>query len=77
VEASPDRLVRHVQRRLLSVGRSKDIPPRDIALLEDRVRRLRATSDRLDHVRLSPHVAARTAAFVHGRVRGACVATEV
>jgi len=77
VEASPDRLVRHVQRRLLSAGRSKDIPPRDIAQLEDRVRRLQATSDRFDHVALSPYVTAKTATFVHDRVRGACVATEV
>ena len=77
MEASPDRLVRHVQRRLLSVGRSKDIPPRDIALLEDRVRRLQATSDRFDHVGLSSHVTAKTGTFVHDRVGGACVATEV
>ena len=77
VEASPDRLVRHVQRRLLSVGRSKDIPPRDVALLEDRVRRLKATSDRFDYVRLSPHVTAKTGTFVHDRVRGVCVAREV
>ena len=77
MEASPDRLVRRVQRQLLLVSRSKDIPPRDIALLEDRVRRLQAPSDRFDHVGLSSHVAAKTATFVHDRVRGACVATEV
>jgi hypothetical protein len=77
VDASPDRLVRQVQRRLLSVGRSKDIPPREIALLEDRVRRLQATSDRFDHVGLSLHVTAKTGTFVQHRVGGACVATEV
>ena len=77
MEASPDRLVRRVQRRLLSVNRSDDIGSRDVAALEDRVRRLRAASDRFEHVTLSPHVADRSATYVLNRVGGDYVATEV
>ena len=75
--ASPDRLVQRMQRRLLSVGRPGHITPREVAFLENRVRRLRALSDRFDHVRLSPFVAACAATDVLDRVGGECVATEV
>lgn len=77
MEASPDRLVRRVQRRLLSVNRSNGIDSRDVAILEDRVRRLRAAGDRLEHVTLSPHVAGCSTTYVPDRVGGECVATEV
>lgn len=77
METNLDRLVRRVQRRLLSVNRSTDIGSPDVTALEDRVRRLRATGDRFDHVALSAHVVARSATGVLNRVGGECVATEV
>lgn len=72
-----DRLVRRIQRRLLSESRSNELPMREVALLEDRVRRLRAASDRFDHVALSSHVIGAALACARDRVRGERVATEV
>lgn len=78
---SRDRLVGRIQRRQQSrragiVG-ADPASPREIAELEDRVRRLHALGVRYAQVRLSPEVALGGVNRVPVRVEGVCVATEV
>ncbi len=75
-----DRLVGRIQRWLQSdepAGRSGQPSSSEIAELEARVRRVRAKSDGLIHVGLSPYVARGGATDVLGRGGGECVAREV
>ena len=78
---SRDRLVRRIQRRQQSRRTGMDpagpATPREIAELEDRMRRLQAMGVQYAHVRLSPDVALRGAIERSVRVGGECVATEV
>jgi len=62
---------------MLSMGRSVQIEAHEVALLEDRVRKLRAAGDRFENIALSIHVTKGSMTCVPGRVRGDCVATEV
>ncbi|MEK7730925.1 MAG: hypothetical protein AAB363_03625 [Planctomycetota bacterium] len=76
-----DRLVRRIQRRQQSrragIVRTDPATPREIAELEDRVRRLHALGVQYGQVRLSREVALSSATRVPVRVGGECVATEV
>ena len=74
------RLVRCVQRALESwerTGATGRLAPRDIAELESRVARLRASGYPFWHVRLSPYVSRTRGAGEPCRAGGAYVATEV
>ena len=76
-----DRLVERIQRRQQS-RRAGIVPtdpatPREIAELEDRVRRLQAMGVQYGQVRLSQDVALRGAMERSVRIGGECVATEV
>lgn len=76
-----DRLVGRIQRRqqsrLAGIVRTDAATPREIAELEDRVRRLHALGVQYGQVRLSHEVALGGATRVPVRVGGVCVATEV
>ena len=76
-----DRLVGRIQRRQQSRGagivRTDPATPREIAELEDRVRRLHALGVQYGQVRLSREVALESATPIPVRVGGKCVATEV
>ena len=76
-----DRLVGRIQRRQQSRGtgivRTDPATPREIAELEDRVRRLHALGVQYGQVRLSHEVALSGATRVPVRVGGECVATDV
>lgn len=75
-----DRLVERIQRRQQSVNPivpTDPATPREIAELEDRVRRLHALGVQYGQVRLSREVALSGATRVPVRVGGKCVATEV
>jgi hypothetical protein len=78
---SRDRLVRRIQRRQQSrragIDPAGPATPREIAELEDRVRRLQAMGVQYGQVRLSPDIAQRGATGRPIRVGGECVATEV
>lgn len=76
-----DRLVGRIQRRQQS-RRAGIVPtdpatPREIAELEDRVRRLHALGIQYGQVRLSHEITPSGATRVPVRVGGECVATEV
>ena len=78
---SRDRLVRRIQQRQQS-RRAGIVPadpatPREIAELEDRVRRLHALGVPYGQVRLSREVTLSGVTRVPVRVGGECVATEV
>jgi len=76
-----DRLVGRIQLRqqLPETGSVPTDPatPREIAELQDRVRRLHALGVQYGQVRLSREVALGSASRVPVRVGGECVATEV
>lgn len=76
-----DRLVGRIQQWQQSRGagivRTDPATPREIAELEDRVRRLHALGVQYGQVRLSREVALSGATRVPVRVGGECVATEV
>jgi len=76
-----DRLVGRIQRRQQSRGagivQKVLATSREIAELEDRLRRLHALGMKYGRVRLSREVATSGAAHVPVRVGGECVATEV
>ena len=76
-----DRLVRRIQRRQQSrragIVRTDPATPREIAELEDRLRRLHALGVQYGQVRLSHEVSLGSATRVPVRVGGECVATEV
>jgi hypothetical protein len=77
---SRDRLVRRIQRRQQSVDPidpAGPATPREIAVLQDRVRRLQAMGVEYAQIRLSSDVAPRGAIELPVRVGGECVATEV
>ena len=78
---SRDRLVRRIQRRQQSrragIDPAGPATPREIAELEDRVRRLQAMGVEYAQIRLSSDVAQRGATERPIRVGGECVATEV
>ena len=75
-----DRLVGRIQRRQQSrragIVRTDPATPREIAELEDRVRRLHSLGVQYGQVRLSHEVALGGAAREPVRVGGVCVATE-
>ncbi len=76
-----DRLVERIQRRQQSRGagivRTDPAALREVAELEDRVRRLHALGVQYGQVRLSREFALSGAIRVPVRVGGECVATEV
>ena len=75
-----ERLVRRLQQRQQSIGPAGSVErpsSQEIAVLEARVRRLRAMDGRFMHVKLSSYVAANPAAETRVHVRGDVVATEV
>jgi hypothetical protein len=80
MERSGDRLVRRIQRRQEAVDPMSPAVrshPREVAALEDRVRRLKAMGGRFRHVKLSAYVAVGDGRGAPVRVGGECVATEV
>lgn len=75
-----DRLVRRIERRLLSaemVGRSCRPTPSEQAELVARIDRLHALGDRFSQVGLSRYVVHGPSTVVPTHFGGGCVATEV
>ena len=76
-----DRLVARIQRwhQFPEAGTVQSYPatPREIAELQERVRRLHALGGQYGQVRLSREVALKGATYIPVRVGGKCVTTEV